>query len=158
VLEKLKRSTPIPLDSELPLRVPTGLAALVRKECVEGTEELVGRGACRGDAVSPPPDRSVRAEARVGLSLAIEEPVRGLPSLGAAEIASVGQTRPHGGVLVGVEKVDDGLLHAGPVGRGLRSEPLHISGWSFWATKGAAEVSLTPGLPAEPAKVTETKG
>jgi hypothetical protein len=50
------------------------------------------------------------------------------------------------------------LLHAAPVGRGLRSEPLHISGWSFWATKGAAEVSLTPGLPAEPAKVTETKG
>jgi len=159
VLEKLKRSTPTPLDSELPLRVPTDLSSLVRKECVEGTEELVGRGVpVGGDAVSPPPDRSVRAEARVGLSLAIEEPVRGLPSLGAAEIASVGQTRPHGGVLVGVEKVDDGLPHGGPVGRGLRSEPLHIAGWSFWATKGAAEVSLTPGLPAEPAKVTETKG
>jgi hypothetical protein len=160
VLEKLKRSAPTPLDSERPLGVPTDLPSLVRKECVEGTEELVGRGVpVGGDAVSPPPDRSVRAEARVGLSLAIEGPVRGLPSLGAAEIASVGQTRPHGGVLVGVEKVDDGLPHAGPVGRGLRSQPLQdIATWSFWTTKGAAEVNLTPGLPAEPAKVTETKG
>jgi hypothetical protein len=160
VLEKLKRSTPTPLGSERFIRVPGDLSSLVRKECVEGTEELAGRGALSGrfNADSPPSDRSVRAEARVGLSLAIEGPVRGLPSLGAAEIASVGQTRPHGGVLVGAEKVDDGLPHAGPVGRGLHSGPLQDIAGSFWATKGAAKVSLTPGLPAEPAKVTETKG
>jgi hypothetical protein len=55
VLEKLKRSTPTPLDSELPVRVPYDLSSLLRKECIEGTEELVGRGVpVGGDAVSPP--------------------------------------------------------------------------------------------------------
>jgi hypothetical protein len=55
VLEKLRRATPTPLDSELSLRVPGDVASLVRKECVEGTEELVGRGVpVGGDADSPP--------------------------------------------------------------------------------------------------------
>jgi hypothetical protein len=48
VLEKLKRSIPTSLNSELPLRVPTFPPSLVRKECVEATEELVCRGPCRG--------------------------------------------------------------------------------------------------------------
>jgi hypothetical protein len=48
VLEKLRRSTPTPLDSELYLGVSSNLPSLVGKECVEGSEELVGRGSLSG--------------------------------------------------------------------------------------------------------------